>query len=114
MLFPVIEPDWLRDETLFSLCARIAHLSCSAGSETARMLFGSARIGFQHDFPTGLTALVQRSAGRWGSVDELIERHTVLPYFLPLRDREYAANAYAAMAGMSGGMLKSQLGMQSS
>ncbi len=114
MLFPVIEPDWLADETLFSLCARIAHLSCSAGSDTARMLFGSARIGFQHDFPTGLTALVQRSAGRWGSVDELIERHTVLPYFLPLRDREFAANAYAAMAGMSGGMLKSQLGMQSS
>lgn len=115
MLLPAIAPDWLPDETLYSLCARIRHLSCSATStDTTRMLFGAARTGFQHDFPTGLSALVERSEGRWGSVNELIDQHTILPYFLPFRSSENAANAYAAMTGKAEGMLKYQLGLLTS
>lgn len=108
-------PDWLEDETLFSLTSRFHHLSCNmTAGATLSMLFGSAQRGYQHDLPAGITAFSQATRGRHGTAHSIIQRHTLLPYYLPFRTSHDAVNAYAAMAGPSIGSLKYRLGILTS
>lgn len=110
-----IQPDWLPDETLYSLCARIHRLGChTLSSTTTRILFGDARIGCAHDLPGGLERFEIRTQGQWGSVDALIDKHTILPYFLPFRSQRDAREAHAALAAPHAGMLKFRLGLLTS
>lgn len=110
-----ILPAWLPDESFYSLCSRVHRLGCqSISSHTTHILFGDARVGCAHDLPGGLELFVDRTAGRWGSVDELIDAHTILPYFLPLRPPAVAAQARVALASRHPGSLKFQLGLLTS
>lgn len=113
LILPVT-PTWLPDETFFSLCSRIHRLSCNSLSRTTTLaLFGDLRTGQAHDLPGGLDQFVSRSDGAWGDVDEIVRRHTVLPYYLPFREGA-AADAKAAMASRFPGGLKYRLGLLTS
>lgn len=113
-LTPPLHPQWLPDETLFSLCSRIHRLSCnSLSSTTTQSLFGSKRVGQAHDLPGGLDLFVKRSMGGWGGVDEIIYQHTLLPYYLPFR-KGADVDARAAMASPNPGGLKYRLGLVTS
>lgn len=106
---------WLPDETLFSWCARY-HLLAGNGlaSVTCQQLFGARRRGTAHDFPTGLQALVNRSAGSLGTIDTLVQDRTVLPFYGPFRPSELYERATLSMAGAGIGSLKYQLGLLTS
>lgn len=54
------------------------------------------------------------TGGRLGSAEEIIRRHTILPYYLPFSDRISEAESIARLAGTSIGSLKYQLGILTS
>lgn len=112
---PLPLPGWLPDETLFSWASRYHALTGHRlSSETTLALFGHRRQGSQHDFPTRLGALVERTEGQLGDAHALIQRHTILPFYLRLRDPQDAAAAVAALVNPERGMLKFRLGMLTS
>lgn len=107
--------DWLPNETLFSLCSRIHRLSCHTyAAQTAKALFGSARVGCAHDLPGGLDLLTKRTHGELGSAHEIARWKTVLNYYLPLRGARDANNALASMKASHPGSLKFSLGLLTS
>lgn len=78
--------DWLPDETLYSILSRQHRLSGNLRPETTRgQFFGHRLRGSHHDFPTHLDYLVDRTLGAWGDAASIIDRHTILPYYLHLR-----------------------------
>lgn len=108
-------PSWLPDETLFSLLSRFHVLSGNRlPCVTRRNLFGAGRLGWQHDFPTGLAQLSLRTGGRLGDAEELALQRTLLPFYLPLQPPLQAQEAIAALSGGSAGMLKFRLGILTS
>jgi len=108
-------PPWLPDETLFSWASRYHALAGHRlPSETTLALFGHRRQGSQHDFPTRLSALVERTQGQLGDPHTLVHRHTILPFYLRLREPHHAMAAVTALANAERGMLKFRLGMLTS
>jgi Tn7-like transposition protein D/TniQ len=104
--------DWLPDETLFSLCSRHHLLSANGkSSDTCHQLFGHYRTGSAHDLPVRVAQFVSRTAGRFGSVTEVIRRHTLLPFYLPFRSQKGVDDAIAGMASDAAGSLKASLGI---
>jgi hypothetical protein len=108
-------PDWLPDETMFSLASRFHALSGNRlPSATCNALFGSARRGCEHDFPTRLAELSRRTQGALGEAKVIAWTRTLLPFYLPLRSASAAAAAIEALTDASVGMLKFQLGILTS
>ena len=108
-------PNWLEDETLFSLVSRYHRLSGHPSPKhTARILFGSAMSGYQHDLPSGIDEFVRVTRGQRGSSIEIINQRTILPFFLAFRTDRDERNAQAAMRGPRIGSLKYQLGILTS
>lgn len=108
-------PCWLEDETLFSLVSRYHRLSGHPSPKhTAKILFGSSKSGYQHDLPSGIDSFVTNTRGLRGSSGEIINRRTILPFFLAFRNERDERNAHAAMRGSRIGSLKYQLGLLTS
>jgi hypothetical protein len=108
-------PDWLPDETLFSLASRYHRLTGHvAGRHTSKILFGSARSGYQHDFPSGIDHFVQVTDGNYGQSNRIIRSRTLLPYYLAFKNRRVARDAVAAMRSQRIGHLKYRLGILTS
>jgi hypothetical protein len=83
-LFPVSIPipEWLPDETLFSLLSRIHQIWGSRRCwQTTLQLFGCRGIGYQHDFPGHLSQLVQRIGLVSPYEFTLASRKTLLNYY---------------------------------
>jgi len=117
-LFPELElniPAWLPNETLYSLVSR-HHRLCGDPhpSSTSTRLFGGARRGTQHDFPSGLNYFVDVTKQSYGNCHSIIAKRTILPYFLPFKDKQNAEDAFAAMASPNIGSLKYRLGILTS
>lgn len=89
------------DELLYSLCARYARLMGYGNLKTTlHHLFGRGTITAVADLPTHLGALSGRLAHIGGpGADELINRHTLLPYFAAFHLAERREGARAAMHG---------------
>ncbi len=103
---------WLPDELFFSLCTRYHIISGAIDhQQTSRRLFGTSRIGRHHDFPTGLDAFVRSTEGRFGSIETIINNHTILPYFKPFYPDDRFQRLVTAMRGNSLGSGKSVLGL---
>lgn len=115
-LFPVeLQLEWLPDEILFSLVSRYHHLSRNyKASTTCSQLFGSPQQGCAHDFPSRIDCFVDRTQGSFGDSEEVIRRHTILPFYLPFQSTVVAASAISALRGPSIGSLKFQLGLLTS
>lgn len=108
-------PSWLPGETLFSLLSRYHRLSGNRlASDTCRALFGSPRVGCQHDFPTRLGDLCERVQGVLGDAHDLARQRTVLPFYLPLQRPHLASDAVRALVDGSTGSLKFRLGILTS
>jgi hypothetical protein len=108
-------PGWLPDETLFSLASRFHVLSGNRlPAETCQALFGSAQRGYEHDLPTRLAELSQRTRGVLGNAADIAVTRTLLPFYLPLKSLAVAEAAIRSLVDVPDGMLKFQLGMLTS
>lgn len=108
-------PQWLPDETLFSLSSRYNSLTGKpAGKHTSRMLFGSSRSGYQHDFPSGIKYFVKTTEGKYGHSRDIITTRTLLAYYVPFKKHEIIQSAIATMKSPRIGGLKFQLGILTS
>lgn len=106
---------WLPDETLFSICSRHHHLSKNyKPSSTCQQLFGHKLQGLAHDFPSRIDYLAAAADGVLGGPDEIIYRHSILPFYLPLAQEHIKTSAIAAMRGEGIGYLKWNLGILTS
>ncbi|AWH18471.1 hypothetical protein C1922_14775 [Stenotrophomonas sp. ZAC14D2_NAIMI4_7] len=72
----------LPDETLYSWCHAVQRSSGLGCTLTSSNLFGKPRAGFRHDFPAYLDTLTERTAGGLGTAAEIIDRRTLLGFFL--------------------------------
>ena len=64
-------PEWLPDETFFSVASRYHAISGNRlPVQTNLALFGRARGGSQHDFPSHLKEFAERTEQRLGSAEE--------------------------------------------
>lgn len=108
-------PNWLPDETLFSLCSRYHVLSGAFYARTTcYALFGHSQRGSQHDLPSRIDNLAAATHGVLGSATDIILGHTLLPYYLPFKSDAVARDALAAMRGDGIGSLKYRLGLLTS
>lgn len=108
-------PKWLPDETFYSLACRYHRLSCNATSKaTLNQLFGKPRLGYQHDFPSGLDAFASRTNFTLGTASQIIRQRTVLPFYLPMRQPVHAAEIMAAFEAGDISSLKFRLGILTS
>lgn len=92
-------PPPYEDELLYSLCARYARLMEYGNSQTApRDLFGRENISAVTDLPTYLSHLAaQLQLVDGPDADELIDRHTLLPYYAAFHPIEQQKKARAAL-----------------
>ena len=82
--------------------------------ETAAILFGAARAGLQHDFPSRLEQFRDRTGEVYGRARALAEGRTLLRYYWPFLPTSEVDAAIAAMAGDSVAHLKFRLGLLTS
>lgn len=77
-------PDPYPDELLYSVCARYQERMMWGNQKTTlEDLFGSNTVVAVVDLPGHVDALISHlPAGHRYSSDEIIDRHTLLPYFL--------------------------------
>jgi hypothetical protein len=110
-----IDLRWLPDETLFSICSRHHHLSKNyKPSTTCQQLFGHKNQGLAHDFPSRINYFVRATEGLLGTSDEIIYRHSILPFYMPLAKDHIKRSAIVAMRGEGIGSLKWDLGILTS
>ena len=107
-------PQPLPDESLYSLAVRYHRLAANSSYRlTSQELFGTYSRTCGSILPCCLDALSQR-LGEVYSVEELIERFTLLPLYRPfVNDAVYSA-ASIAMTGNYGTGLKMSLGITAS
>lgn len=92
--------EWLPDETLYSLVARLHHLSgFRRESTTSNLLFGHPRAGLRHDFQHSISEFEQRTGSSLGSAEQILLRHTILPLFLCFNDREFSRRFVRSLSG---------------
>lgn len=110
--------SWLPGETLFSLVSRHHIISGNClPSQTCLQMFGHPKQGSAHDFPCRVGEFIRRTGGELGDANQVVRKHTVLPYYFPYRspaDTEHAVAAvcYGGVGGLKGrlGILSSRLG----
>ncbi|WP_173174584.1 TniQ family protein [Pseudomonas tohonis] len=104
--------SWLPNESLFSLCSR-NHIfwGNTLPAQTCERLFGHAQQGTQHDLPSNVRVLADRTGGSLGSAAEIIRQHTILRFFAPFQSYDGALAAEQAMLGPHLGSLKFRLGL---
>jgi hypothetical protein len=107
--------EWLPDETLFSLCSRYHHMSGHPiPAQTCNVLFGSARAGSSHDMPTYVQRLVDRIEGQLGNAQEVLQSHTLIPYYLSFHQEPNCSMWMNQMATGSSSNWKAKLGLAAS
>lgn len=107
--------QWLPGETLYSLVSRHHRLwGHRLAGQTAQVLFGNSRRGYQHDFPGGLKTFVGSTGCQLGDVDSLCMERTLLRYYRPFLTATQEQAVVATMAGASVAHLKYRLGLLTS
>ena len=107
--------EWLPDETLYSLCSRYHRVSGNRlASTTCKTLFGHATQGCAHDFPARLDHFTAAAGPALGTVEEIVEHHTLLPLYLRFATTALSEKAVVASRETSAGQLKFQLGLLTS
>lgn len=94
-LFPVP----YKDELLYSLCARYGRLMGHSSRKTTLLhLFGRTTVTAVVDLPTRLDALAEQLVPLGGpSADELIDQHTLFPFFAAFYSSQKKREVRAAM-----------------
>lgn len=108
-------PDWLPDESLFSLVSRYHGLSGNRlASHTCLELFGHPQQGSQHDFPSRLGYFAKVTGEVLGDVRTIVQHRTILPFYLRFLAPERAQSAVRTLEGATLGDLKFRLGLLTS
>lgn len=104
--------NWLEDECFFSLCSR-QHIfwANSSPQETLASLFECNIESYCHDFPRNLNSLNKNAIAAWGSVEEIIDEHTIATMFFPFQSAEHQTAHKEAMKSESLGSIKYKLGL---
>jgi len=99
-------------ELLYSVLARYSAALGSAGPKAImRNVFDRANAIATTDLPNDLASLVKRLPTEFGiGCDELIERHTLFPYYTAFQSAAIKERARSSMTGI-GGSLHLQLGI---
>ena len=108
-------PALLPGETAYSWMSRFHALNGNrVSAHTSIALFGAARRGSQHDFPTHLAEFSRRSNFAFGTAENWALERTILPYYLRPRAPHEARAALNLLVHGSSGMLKFRLGILTS
>jgi len=108
--FPQIQPE----ETLFGWSVAYSRVAAvPEPREVSRRLCGHPTAILRHDFPCRLDELCHRVENQFGTAEELIERHTLLPFYSPFLARETYEAAVAAMRTGRRLHLRALLGLSS-
>ena len=90
--------DWLPDETLFSLVSRQHCLSGNTTTfQTCREAFGLDRLGPEANMLAVPGSFVVATRSRFGSAEEILMQHTVLPYYLPLASAKVRGDVWSSL-----------------
>lgn len=81
---------------------------------TSEQLFGNRYAALLHDFPAFLGALVSRTAGAIGDAETIALRHTILGYFLPVREASFGSSTLAGITSGAVSDIKMRLGIPAS
>ena len=82
-------PAILADESLYSWCATVHHMTCSVSSAaTGAALLGSPHAMRQHDLPAGLRRLPLLERQDPHQVMAILRKHTIAGYYLPFLSLE--------------------------
>ncbi len=94
-------PDPYPDEVLYSVAARYHHrYQHQKTTFTTRDLFNHETYRIPVDFPTHLDVLISNlPPGHMYSADQLIDDHTLLPFFLPFMPADRIERTRASMRG---------------
>lgn len=83
-VLPSLDPR----ETVFSWGAK-ARISLAVSARRLSMtVFENVRAGHLHELPTSLTSLISRTGTSFGTVSDLVRRHTVFGSYMALLDEE--------------------------
>lgn len=106
---------WLPNETFFSLCSRHHRLSDhDRAVDTCTALFGHPRQGSAHDLPNRIEHFVARTEGLFGTAEDIVRNHTILPFYLPFLPEAKGIEALQAMLCGSVQGLRMSLGLTTS
>ncbi|MBU5671751.1 TnsD family transposase [Paenibacillus sp. MSJ-6] len=109
--FPSLYPD----ELLYSGIARYHQMSGNTSQkQTVRDLFGKRLVCATVDLPSHLGSLTRRLGGAY-TVEELVQRHTLYPYYTTFVSKDKAEEIYCLMAeGKNRGEAHVSLGIPAS
>jgi hypothetical protein len=113
---PGFFPSPYPDELLYSLCARYAYRVRYPNSRAINSdLFGSKRVASSIDFPNRLRHFSNSlPSGHSLSTDNLINNHTLLPFYCPFLPPERAKCIRRAMEGSHANKIYNMAGINSS
>jgi len=84
-------PTMFPNETLYSWCGRYHQLSGNnLVTATNLQLFASRYAGLSHDIPNYINNFVDRTRNVFGTAEEIISKHSLLPFYLPFLNQEKA------------------------
>jgi len=105
--------DWLSEETVYSWAARYHRLSGNRHAQTtAGHLFGGRFCGFVAEAPSGLPHFASISDSRLGTAEEILSKHTVLPYHLLFRPAAVREQIMTSVLSGRSGAAKATLGLR--
>lgn len=82
-------PEFYPDELFYSVVARFGHWDRAPTARVNHLLFGTKVLRLAHDIPLQIGALVTNvGAGLSMVAEEIADRHTLLPFYTALRERE--------------------------
>lgn len=107
---PSFLPLPLPGEALYSLVARYHSLSAQADGVTTKRLLGTPTLS--PTLPRSLDRLVEAVEGRWGTLEQIIERHTAYPYFAHFLTPSRAQHVIERMRTLPGARPRRVVGFQ--
>jgi hypothetical protein len=109
-------PDPIPDEIFYSVLARHQeHLGITSGKLFSEHVFGSENVIATVEFPSCLQNFVSAlPPGHNLSIDQIIDGHTILPYFSPFMTKSRVGKLRQDMAGANGPRIHFRAGLMAS
>jgi len=110
-----LSPEIFPDELLYSFCARYSDYTKYGNKRLAiRDLFGTSNITPVVDLPSHLGDFLQQNRRHGPSSDQLIDLHTLLPYYSAFMPRERVQQLRSDMVGRNGNSIHVRAGIAAS
>lgn len=108
-------PPLYKEELLYSWCGRFHQLSCNISPKhTSRQLFGDPTAALRLDFPAPLNTLHGQVDGQLGTLDDLLQHHTLFGFYRPFLPKVRADALMAEIRSGSHTKARNALGLTAS